>query len=88
MRQLAEQAAGSSNQITGLVRSIQTETEHAVQGIKQSAADAEESATAVERGGELLNSILEQIADITNTILEVSNGIEMINGRRRAGGYN
>jgi methyl-accepting chemotaxis protein len=79
VRQLAEQAAGSSNQITGLVRSIQTETEHAVQGIKQSAADAEESATAVERGGELLNSILEQIADITNTILEVSNGIEMIN---------
>jgi methyl-accepting chemotaxis protein len=78
VRQLAEQAAGSTKQITDLVRAIQGETERTVQGIKRGAAQAEDTAAAVSRSGELLTAILRQIAEITITIKEVSRGIEMI----------
>jgi methyl-accepting chemotaxis protein len=78
VRQLAEQVAGSTKQITDLVRAIQGETERTVQGIKRGAAQAEDTAAAVSRSGELLTAILRQIAEITITIKEVSRGIEMI----------
>ncbi len=79
VRELAEEAAASSKQITELVRAIQGETEHTVAGIKRTAADAEASAGAVARSGELMSSILEQIGSITGTIREVSKGLELIN---------
>ncbi|HHW72710.1 MAG TPA: methyl-accepting chemotaxis protein [Firmicutes bacterium] len=79
VRKLAEEAASSSKQIAGLAQSIQGETARTVEGIQRSAADAEESAAAVARSGELLTAILRQIGEITATIREVSRGLETIN---------
>lgn len=79
VRKLAEEAASSSKQIAGLAQAIQGETARTVEGIQRSAADAEESAAAVARSGELLTAILRQIGEITATIREVSRGLETIN---------
>jgi methyl-accepting chemotaxis protein len=78
VRKLAEEAAASSKRITQLVQAIQGEAERTVVGITKSAADAAESASAVARSGELLRLILQQIAEITGTIKEVSRGLELI----------
>jgi methyl-accepting chemotaxis protein len=78
VRHLAEQSAQSTTKIIELVRSIQVETERTVVGINEGAAEAEESAEAVEHSGELLNAIILQIEEITSTINEISQGIRMI----------
>ncbi|NMB02721.1 MAG: hypothetical protein GX971_14580 [Firmicutes bacterium] len=79
VRNLAEQSAQSTTKIIELVQGIQLETERTVVGIKEGAAEAEESAQVVKHSGELLVSILQQIEDITVTIMDVSKGVEMIN---------
>ena len=79
VRKLAEQSAQSTTKIVELVQNIQAETERTVVGISKGATEAEESAQVVEQSGELLRSILQQIEAITVTIMDVSQGVEMIN---------
>ena len=80
VRQLAEQSAKATTEISDLVQSIQRETERTVRGIHQGATDATESALAVEEGGQLLHAIIREIEQITAAILEVSEGIQFIAG--------
>ena len=80
VRQLAEQSAQATTQISELVKNIQRETERTVLGISDGAQEATESAHAVEQSGKLLRGIIEEIDQITSTMLEVSQGIQLIAG--------
>lgn len=80
VRQLAEQSAQATTQISELVKNIQRETERTVLGISEGAQEATESAHAVEQSGKLLRGIIEEIDQITSTMLEVSQGIQLIAG--------
>lgn len=61
-----------------MVRNIQEETEWTVSGINRGSEEAQESARAVERSGQLLNTILKQIVEIGDVISLVAQGIERI----------
>lgn len=80
VRQLAEQSAQATTQISELVKNIQRETERTVLGISEGAQEATESAHAVEQSGKLLRGIIEEIDQMTSTMLEVSQGIQLIAG--------
>ena len=77
VRKLAEEAAASSKRITQLVQAIQGEAERTVVGITK-APPMPQKAPRGGRSGELLRLILQQIAEITGTIKEVSRGLELI----------
>lgn len=78
VRQLAEQSANATAEITSLIEEVQAHTEAAVKGMEEGAREAETSAAVAERGGVLLDNILQAVETMVEQIQEVAAGVAQI----------
>lgn len=79
VRNLAEQSAKATGDITGLIRQIQDGVNSTVAGMQKGTTQAEQSLINVNESGVLLREILNSITGIVSQVSEISVGLEQIN---------
>lgn len=78
VRKLAEQSSASTQQIEGLINSIQSEANRAVNVIESGSQDIYEGVEAVNRAGDSFKAIVEGIEKMVVQIQEISTATEQI----------
>ncbi|WP_046174238.1 methyl-accepting chemotaxis protein [Domibacillus indicus] len=78
VRKLAEESAQSARQIGGLILSIQSETNQAVESMESAASEVEEGIRTVHDAGNSFAHITSAIGDVTSQIQEVSAAVEQM----------
>ena len=79
VRNLAEQSAKATGDITELIRQIQGGVDSTVAGMQRGTNQAEQSLLSVNESGVLLREILESISGIVTQVAEISIGLEQVN---------
>lgn len=72
VRQLAEEAAKATAEITALISEVQSNTSTVVRTMNDGAQQAEESSQAVSQNGHMLESILKEINSVVRQIQEIA----------------
>ncbi len=72
IRKLSDQTANSANQIKGLIKKIQSNTEKSVSSIAASTVDVTKGINKINEVGTKFNQILKSIEDVTTKIEEMS----------------
>lgn len=79
VRKLAEQSAGAANEITGLIRDIQSGVGQAVTAIEQGMAEVNEGVKVAENAGASLSRIIAEVEKNTEIIRGVAEGARQAN---------
>lgn len=80
VRNLAEQSATATMEITALISQIQGGVSTAVTDMNQGADQASLAVSSVDESGQILRSILEDVERIVGEVQEISAGLEQTNG--------
>lgn len=78
VRKLAEQSAGSAQQISQLISAIQEETNKAVQSMEAATKEVEEGIGVVSTAGQSFVHIQDSVKDVTVQIQEVSSAVQQM----------
>ncbi|CAM3997196.1 methyl-accepting chemotaxis protein [Mesobacillus zeae] len=79
VRKLAEQSAGSAQQIAQLVTFIQTETQLAVSSMESVTNEVVQGIDAVNGAGDSFEQIKESVNEVVEQLHEISNAVEQLN---------
>ncbi len=78
VRKLAEESQHAAEEISGLIKAIQTETTHAVDVVEDGAKRTQDGATVVERTREAFMQIGSSVDDMTTRIEQIAAASEQI----------
>ncbi len=76
VRALAERTTRATREIGEMIKSIQTETRQAVKAMEEGVAEVERGTVGAAKSGQALESILEQINDVTAQISQIATAAE------------
>lgn len=78
VRKLAEQVTSSVAEITGIVSTIQNETDHVVVSLNNGYSEVKEGTNQIEATGKSFETINESVSDMTTKIIAISNNLKGI----------
>ncbi|MFM9277110.1 methyl-accepting chemotaxis protein [Paenibacillus jiagnxiensis] len=86
VRKLAEESKKSSEQISGLIQLIQSETEHTLQTMEKASEEVHSGMNVVQHAGhsfssidQAVNEVVSQIADISEALAKLADGTDNVN---------
>ncbi len=79
VRKLAEESNEAANKITSLIEDIQSETQVTVNTMETNLIEIKEQVTLIEKGGEALHKIVENVKDTENGVLNLKEVLQIIN---------
>jgi len=74
VRKLAEQSSQAASEITGIIRQIKNDTEHAVKGMEAGVREVDEGSAVVEETGRVLERIIEEVDRVMELVEQVAAG--------------
>ncbi|TXC91099.1 methyl-accepting chemotaxis protein [Metabacillus litoralis] len=80
VRKLAEQSNSAANQITTLIEDIQSETKVTVNTMETNLVSVKEQVQLIEKGGESLHKIVENVQETENGVLSVKEIFQELKG--------
>lgn len=78
VRKLAEQVTSSVSEITGIVSTIQNETDHVVVSLNSGYSEVKEGTTQIEATGKSFETINVSVSEMTTKIIAISNNLKGI----------
>ncbi|WP_404451073.1 methyl-accepting chemotaxis protein [Virgibacillus necropolis] len=78
VRKLAEQVTSSVSEITGIVSTIQNETDHVVVSLNSGYSEVKEGTNQIEATGKSFETINDSVSDMTTKIIAISNNLKGI----------
>ncbi len=76
VRALAERTTKATKEIGSMIKTIQTETKHAVLSMEEGVMEVEKGTLEAAKSGEALEKILEQIGSVTSQISQIATAAE------------